>query len=93
MQDITCKYCKRYLFKQAGTVVIEGLICPNSDCKAKLNFKIIQADNVKDITHKFVNPEREPKSKLEGKNPEITYTTGTTSTTFIVPNSKVVEVS
>lgn len=63
MNDISCKFCGRYLFKQAGTVVIEGLICPNSECKAKLNFKIIQADQVKDLTHKFVNPEREPKKK------------------------------
>lgn len=64
MNDITCRHCGRYLFKQAGTVVIEGLICPNSECKAKLNFKIIQADDSKNYTHKFANPEREPKKKL-----------------------------
>lgn len=63
MNDITCKFCGRYLFKQAGTVVIEGLICPNSSCKAKLNFKMIQADTTKDITHKFATPETPPKNK------------------------------
>lgn len=63
MNDINCKHCGRYLFKQAGTVVIEGLICPNSSCKAKLNFKIIEADHVRNITHKFVNPESPPKNK------------------------------
>lgn len=69
MRDINCKHCGRYLFKQAGTVVIEGLICPNSDCKAKLNFKIVMADQTKDITHKFVSPERPPKTKeVESKS-------------------------
>lgn len=63
MKDITCKHCNRFLFKQAGTVVIEGLICPNSSCKAKLNFKIISADTSKDIRHKFVTPETKPKNK------------------------------
>lgn len=61
--DINCKHCNRYLFKQVGTVVIEGLICPNSSCKAKLNFKIVTADRTKDLTHKFVNAETEPKKK------------------------------
>ncbi len=63
LSDINCPHCERYLFKQAGTVVIEGLICSNSECKAKLNFKIISADHVADIKHKFVNPERAPKTK------------------------------
>lgn len=63
MNDILCKFCDRYLFKQAGTVVIEGLICPNSSCKARLNFKIINADITKDIVHKFATPEQPPKQK------------------------------
>lgn len=63
MEDVDCKHCGRFLFKRAGTVVIEGLICPNSACKAKLNFKIIEADHVKNLTHKFVNAESPPKSK------------------------------
>lgn len=63
MKDITCKHCNRFLFVQAGTVVIEKMICPNSDCKATLNFKIINGDVTKDIRHKFVNPERPPKKK------------------------------
>ncbi len=61
--DITCKHCGRYLFKQAGTVVIEGLICPNSSCKAKLNFKIVTADRAKDVKHVFTSSETPPKSK------------------------------
>lgn len=70
MTDITCPHCKRYLFKQAGTVVIESLICPNTDCKAMLNFKIISADQVADIKHKFANPERPPKN-LKDKAVEV----------------------
>jgi uncharacterized Zn finger protein (UPF0148 family) len=61
--DINCKHCGRYLFKRQGTIVIEGLICPNSKCKARLNFKYIQADTLKDIRHKFVEAETEPKNK------------------------------
>jgi phage FluMu protein Com len=61
--DIKCKFCGRFLFKQMGTVVIEGLKCPNNDCKAKLNFKIINADIEKDIRHKFINDEQPPKAK------------------------------
>lgn len=65
MIDVNCPHCDRYLFKQAGTVVLEGLICPNSDCKAKLNIKIISADHTADIKHKFVTPERGPKTIKE----------------------------
>lgn len=61
MKDITCKHCDRFLFVQAGTVVIEKFTCPG--CKAKLNFKIVQADSTKDYTHKFINDERPPKKK------------------------------
>lgn len=61
--EINCKHCGRFLFKQAGTVVIEGLICSNSKCKAKLNFKIVTADRSKDVAYKFLSPETEPKKK------------------------------
>lgn len=63
-KKINCKHCGRFLFEQGGTVVIEKMTCPNSDCKAKLNFKLIQADDSKNYTHKFVNPEEPPKKKL-----------------------------
>lgn len=63
MKRITCRHCKRFLFEQAGTVVLEGMVCPNTDCKATLNFKLINADTTKDLTHKFVTPERPPKTK------------------------------
>jgi phage FluMu protein Com len=59
--NISCKHCQRFLFEQAGTVVLEKLTCPG--CKAKLNFKIVTADRSKDVRHTFVNPETEPKKK------------------------------
>lgn len=59
--DITCKHCDRYLFKAAGTVIIEELPCPNSKCKAKLNFKIVSNDINKDIRHSFQHQEQPPK--------------------------------
>lgn len=62
-KEISCKFCGRYLFKQAGTVVVEGIICPNSQCKARLNFKLIQADDSKNYSRKFVEPEQPPKQK------------------------------
>lgn len=61
--DVNCKHCGRYLFKQVGTVVIEGLICGNSACKARLNFKFINSDPMSDMKYKFVNPEQAPKEK------------------------------
>lgn len=61
--EVNCKHCKRYLFKQVGTVVIEGIICPNSKCKARMNFKIIESDETKGILYKFAQPETLPKSQ------------------------------
>lgn len=69
MKDITCPDCGRFLFKQAGTVVLEALTCPNSACKAKMNIKIISADQVADMRHKFVTPEKP--SRLKGKDVEV----------------------
>jgi phage FluMu protein Com len=62
-KDINCKHCNRFLFEQAGTVVIEKMTCPS--CKAKMNFKLINANTAKDYTHKFVNPEQPPKKTKE----------------------------
>jgi phage FluMu protein Com len=61
MKDISCKHCGRFLFTQAGTVVMEKMTCPG--CKAKLNFKMIEADDTLNYTHKFVHPEQPPKKK------------------------------
>lgn len=59
---IRCKHCKRYLFESAGTVVIQGFICPNSDCKARLNLKIVnQNTSIADIKAKFMTQEAGPK--------------------------------
>lgn len=66
--DIKCKYCGRFLFKQMGTVVIESLICPNSKCKAVLNFKIVSADREKDIRHQFINKEIKGKESRDESN-------------------------
>ena len=60
--EVRCKYCDRYLFDQLGTVVIENLVCPNSSCKAHLNFKIIN-DPMNDMKHKFIKPEVPPKKE------------------------------
>lgn len=62
MENINCKHCGRFLFERAGSVVIEKVTCPN--CKAKSNYKIIEADQSKDLRHKFVNPEVAPKKKI-----------------------------
>ncbi len=58
---VNCKHCGRYLFKQVGTVVIEDLICPNSECKAHLNIKIIARDEQNNVRAKFTAPETGPK--------------------------------
>lgn len=65
---VECKHCGRFLFKAAGTVVIEGLICPNTGCKAALNFKIVNSDPAQDIKYKFVDPERPPRTAKEKTN-------------------------
>nr|DAK93764.1 MAG TPA: zinc-ribbon domain protein [Caudoviricetes sp.] len=60
---IACKYCGRYLMDTKGTTVIEGLICTNSKCKAKLNIKVVTPNSSqKEIRHKFTAPEVPPKT-------------------------------
>lgn len=59
---VHCKHCGRYLFETAGTVVIQSLVCPNSKCKARLNFKIINHNTSElDQKSKFTAPETRPK--------------------------------
>lgn len=38
-KKVVCPNCGRYLFMQNGDIDIEEIICPNSKCKARLNFK------------------------------------------------------
>ena len=64
---VNCKHCNRYLFNQVGTVVIEDLICPNSECKAHLNFKIVMAEQTQDLSHKFIAEEKAPKKVKKTK--------------------------
>ena len=63
--DVNCKHCDRYLFKATGTVIIEDMPCPNSKCKAKLNYKIVFNDINKDIHHIFQHQEQPPKPQKE----------------------------
>lgn len=61
---VTCKYCGRYLMDVKGTTIVEGLICPNSKCKARLNVKIITSDSTEsDRKYKFAEPETPPKNE------------------------------
>jgi len=61
---INCKHCGRYLMESKGTTIIEGVICTNTKCKAKLNIKIVTSDSTdKDIRFKFAEPETSPKTK------------------------------
>ena len=62
---IHCRFCDRYLFTQAGSVVIEDMVCSNSSCKAHLNFKLVVSDQTQDLRHKFVNKEKQPKKKAK----------------------------
>jgi phage FluMu protein Com len=61
-QELTCKHCNRYLGKAFGSIVAE-LKCANSSCRGTTQFKIVQSDTLKDITHKFITPETPPKAK------------------------------
>lgn len=61
---ITCKHCGRYLMESKGTTIIEGLICTNTKCKAKLNIKIVDSGSSEsDLRYKFIQEEEPPKSK------------------------------
>lgn len=60
--ELKCYNCKRYLGTAYGTIIAE-IPCGNSSCKAGNQIKIINGDNVADITHKFLTPPREPKTK------------------------------
>lgn len=62
-QELKCKSCERHLGWSYGTTVAE-IKCSNSSCRATNQFKFIQADMTKDITHKFATPEQPPKKKV-----------------------------
>ncbi len=62
---IYCKHCGRYLLDAKGTTIVEGLICPNSKCKAKLNIKIVDhQSSEQDLKYKFTTEETQPKKKI-----------------------------
>lgn len=49
-----------------GTTIIENLICPNSKCKAHLNFKIITPkSSIEEINYKFDSAEVPPKNESQ----------------------------
>lgn len=61
--EVTCKYCKRYLFTAKGTVIIEQLPCPNSKCRARLNIKIVTPNSSSgELRYKFESQEQPPKT-------------------------------
>lgn len=60
---VTCKHCGRYLFNAVKSMVVEGVVCPNSKCKAKLNIKVLF---LSDTSHElegysFTEPEQPPR--------------------------------
>ena len=60
--DIRCKHCNRYLGTAVGTVIIEGMPCPNSKCRAKLNIKVVDSDSTAEqIAFRFASEEVGPK--------------------------------
>lgn len=69
---IDCKHCGRFLFDAVGTTIIEGIICPNSKCKARMNFKIIfNTDTLDSQIHQQMNAaETRPKSLVIMKDKE-----------------------
>lgn len=59
-----CKHCGRFLMDIEGTTIIEGLICPNSKCKARLNVKVVTpTSSEQDIRYRFKTKETPPKQK------------------------------
>lgn len=62
---VNCKFCDRFLMNADGTTIVQGLVCANSKCKAKLNIKVIFADDCteKQLNHKFTEQETPPKEK------------------------------
>lgn len=60
---VVCRHCGRYVLEAKGTTIIEGIICANSKCKAKLNIKVVTASSSeKEIRHTFSTPEVPPRS-------------------------------
>jgi len=65
---INCKYCGRYLMEAKGTTIVEGVICTNTKCKAKLNIKVITpSSTTAERMYKFTEPEIEPKGTHDEK--------------------------
>lgn len=64
MVKVVCRYCGRYLMDAVGTTVVEGVICTNSKCRARLNIKVVATNSdVKDIRREFTSKEVAPKNK------------------------------
>jgi hypothetical protein len=48
-----------------GTTIVEGLICTNTKCKAKLNVKVVTPESsTRDLQYRFAQPETPPKTKM-----------------------------
>jgi hypothetical protein len=61
MIKLECSNCGRH-FGEAVSIVAD-LICPNSNCKASTQFKVLTTDQAALVKFKFPNPPREPKKK------------------------------
>lgn len=64
LYKVNCKHCNRYCFDAVGTTIVEGLICSNTKCRAKLNIKVVSQDATPEqLRYKFLTPEQPPKTK------------------------------
>ena len=65
MYEVKCKHCSRFLFFAADTTIVQGVICSNSKCKAKLNIKVVNSKSTEEqMRHVFTEAERPPKAKI-----------------------------
>lgn len=58
---LTCKHCDRYLGEVE--VIVGELLCGNTACKGGSQYSIITNNLDKIVRHKFLSPERPPKTK------------------------------
>ena len=64
LYKVNCKHCDRYLFEAGNTTIVEGLICSNTKCKAKLNIKVVFSGATDEqLRYKFITAEQLPKTK------------------------------
>lgn len=62
---VNCRFCDRYIMTATSSTIVEGVICSNSRCKAKMNIRILFTNDATQaqLRHKFTEPEQPPKDK------------------------------